>query len=343
MDSQSLDSEVADPLFDTALAEYQRQVDEQGNGFRGEIRRQILARFPDYESEFAEFFAVEDEFPGSRGPHPGGSIGPYRLLQKVGEGAMGTVWCARQLSPIRRLVALKLVKSAINSGEVLKRFQIEQDALALMDHSSIAKIFDAGIGPDGQPYFAMELIRGVSIVAYCDSNDLSVNDRLNLILQVCAAVQHAHQKGVIHRDLKPTNIMVTISDGKPAVKVIDFGLAKALHHHLNDDSIQTQFGQVLGSFDYMPPEQAELSALGVDTRSDVYALGAVLYELLTGSKPLQLEKKTVAEKLRLIRDEDAPSPSVSLSASAEKLEQLAAQRRPTAGRRARSALRSPPQ
>jgi len=261
---------------------------------------------------------------------PGQWAGPYKLLQKLGEGGMGTVWVAEQEQPVRRRVALKLIKAGMDSERVLARFEAERQALALMDHTNIAKVFDAGTTPAGRPYFAMELVKGVPITRYCDELHLSIRDRLGLFVDVCRAVQHAHQKGVIHRDIKPTNVLVAIQDGKPVPKVIDFGVAKAVHAKLADRTLFTELGAVIGTPEYMAPEQAELSALDVDTRADVYALGALLYELLTGSTPLgrdRLRAAGLAEVLRLIREEDPPKPSTRLSQSKEEIAGLAAKRR----------------
>jgi WD40 repeat protein/serine/threonine protein kinase len=246
----------------------------------------------------------------------GDRVGQYRLLQKLGEGGMGAVWVAEQEQPVRRRVALKLIKPGMDSARVIARFEAERQALALMDHTNIAKILDAGTTTSGRPYFVMELVKGVPITRYCDELHLGIRERLELFVQVCAAVQHAHQKGVIHRDLKPSNVLVAVQDGKPIPKVIDFGVAKALFARLADRTMYTEIGAVIGTLEYMAPEQAELSALDVDTRADVYALGVMLYELLTGSTPLTGERvKSVAlsEALRLIREEEPPLPSARLS------------------------------
>lgn len=257
-------------------------------------------------------------------------IGPYRLLQKLGEGGMGTVWAAEQLRPVKRRVALKLIKRGMDSQRIVARFEAERQALALMDHTSIAKVFDAGTTPDGRPYFAMELVKGVSITKYCDEVHASIEDRLALFAEVCSAVQHAHNKGIIHRDLKPSNILVAMQDGRPAPKIIDFGVAKALHQKLSDGTMFTEIGQVIGTLEYMAPEQAELSALDIDTRADVYALGVLLYELLAGSTPItrdRLRAAGLAEVVRIIREEEPPRPSTRLSQSRESLANLAAVRR----------------
>jgi serine/threonine protein kinase/WD40 repeat protein len=256
--------------------------------------------------------------------------GRYKLVERIGEGGMGTVWVAEQKAPIRRLVALKLVKPGMDSAAVLARFEAERQALALMDHPHIAKILDAGTAESGRPFFAMELVKGFPLNEYCDARRLPVRDRLTLFTQICSAVQHAHQKGIIHRDLKPTNILVTEHDGKPVPKVIDFGLAKALHspHLLMERTLFTAFGAVVGTPLYMAPEQVGTNALDVDTRVDIYALGVILYELLTGTTPLERRRVKEAawdEFKRLIREEEPPTPSTRLS-STDALPSIAAQR-----------------
>jgi serine/threonine protein kinase len=275
--------------------------------------------------------ATGDEPPADPlGEQPGDSVGLYKLLQKLGEGGMGAVWVAEQQQPVRRRVALKLIKPGMDSRQVITRFEQERQALALMDHTHIAKVLDAGTTPQGRPYFVMELVKGVPITKYCDELHLSIRERLELFVPVCQAVQHAHQKGVIHRDLKPSNVLVAIQDGKPVPKIIDFGVAKALHTKLAERTLYTEIGAVIGTLEYMAPEQAELSALDIDTRADVYALGVLLYELLTGSTPLDRQRLRTAaldEVFRLIREEEPPKPSTRLTQSTESLTTLAAKRR----------------
>jgi serine/threonine protein kinase/tetratricopeptide (TPR) repeat protein len=259
----------------------------------------------------------------------GSYIGPYQLLQKLGEGGMGTVWVAEQRTPVKRRVALKVIKPGLDSAQVLHRFEAERQALALMDHTHIAKVFDAGTTEAGRPYFVMELVPGVPITRYCDELHLSIRERLDLFIPVCQAIQHAHQKGIIHRDVKPSNVLVCMQDGKPVPKVIDFGVAKALHQRLTEGTMFTEIGALIGTLEYMSPEQAEMSPLGVDTRADVYALGVVLYELLTGSTPLdkkRLRQAAYTEMVRLIREEEPPKPSTRLTQSNESLASLAALR-----------------
>jgi serine/threonine protein kinase len=248
---------------------------------------------------------------------PGTVIGPYKLLEQIGEGGMGVVFMAEQTQPVRRKVALKIIKPGMDTKQVIARFEAERQALALMDHPNIATVFDAGATESGRPYFVMELVRGVAITEYCDHHRLPIFERLVLFTQVCQAVQHAHQKGIIHRDLKPTNILVTSLDGVPLPKVIDFGVAKATGQSLTEKTLFTGFAQLIGTPLYMSPEQAELSAVDVDTRSDIYSLGVLLYELLTGTPPFSQDTfRTAAldEVRRIIREQEPPRPSMRLSA-----------------------------
>jgi serine/threonine protein kinase len=254
------------------------------------------------------------------GEQPGTVIaGRYKLLEEIGEGGMGTVWVAEQTAPVRRKVALKLIKLGMDSKSVLARFEAERQALALMDHPNIAKVLDGGLTEASRPYFVMEYVKGVPITEYCDAVRLNVRDRLQLFVQVCQAVQHAHQKGVIHRDLKPSNILVAPYDDRPVPKVIDFGLAKAMHQSLTERTLHTAHETVLGTPLYMSPEQAQLNNLDVDTRSDIYSLGVLLYELLTGTTPLEKRRFKEAawdEVRRIIREEEPPRPSARLSSTA---------------------------
>src|SRR5690606_23714811 len=249
---------------------------------------------------------------------PGMHIGNYKLLQQLGEGGFGVVWMAEQEQPVRRNVALKVIKLGMDTRQVIARFEAERQALAVMDHPNIAKVLDAGATPEGRPYFVMELVRGEPITEYCDRNSLSVQDRLALFVQVCQAVQHAHTKGIIHRDLKPSNVLVSTQDGEPLAKVIDFGIAKATASRLTAKTLFTEHAQLIGTPEYMSPEQAE-GSLDIDTRTDVYSLGVLLYELLTGSTPFDgrtLRSAAYAEIQRIIRELDPPRPSTKLSTSA---------------------------
>lgn len=259
---------------------------------------------------------------------PGATIGRYKLLQQIGEGGFGTVFMAEQEHPVRRRVALKIIKLGMDTRQVVARFEAERQALAVMDHAGIAKVFDAGATATGRPYFVMELVKGEPITTYCDKNNLSVALRLELFIQVCSAVQHAHQKGLIHRDIKPSNILVSIQDDRPLAKVIDFGIAKATQSHLTEKTLFTEFRQLIGTPEYMSPEQAE-GSLDIDTRSDIYSLGVLLYELLTGSTPFdarELRSKAYAEIQRIIREVDPPNPSTRLSTMKETLGSVAAHR-----------------
>jgi non-specific serine/threonine protein kinase/serine/threonine-protein kinase len=251
------------------------------------------------------------------------TIGPYRLLQRVGEGGMGEVWLAEQTRPVHRQVALKIIKAGMDTAHVVARFEAERQALAVMDHPAIARVFDGGATPHGRPYFVMEYVRGEAITSYCNRHKLSTRQRIDLFLQVCDGVQHAHQKGIIHRDLKPSNILITLQDDHPVPKIIDFGVAKATTQHLTERTLYTELGVLIGTPEYMSPEQAEMTGLDIDTRTDVYSLGVILYELLTGTLPFEgksLREKPLDEIRRTIREVDPPRPSTrvtTLAAAAE--------------------------
>jgi serine/threonine protein kinase/Flp pilus assembly protein TadD len=305
---------------------------------------------PELRAEIDALLAAHDRLgggsPPTTGPEPAGPAPPepasgagedrgavlsgrYKLVEEIGEGGMGTVWMAQQTEPVRRLVAVKLVKAGMDSRQVLARFEAERQALALMDHPNIAKVLDAGTTEAGRPYFVMELVKGVPITKYCDEHRLTPRRRLELFIPVCQAIQHAHQKGIIHRDIKPSNVLVCLYDGKAVPKVIDFGIAKAAGQSLTEHTLVTGFGAVVGTLEYMSPEQAELNQLDIDTRSDIYSLGVLLYELLTGTTPLErkrLKEAALLEVLRVIREEEPPRPSTRLSASREALPSVAAQR-----------------
>ena len=236
-------------------------------------------------------------------------VGPYKILARLGKGGMGEVYLAEQDKPIHRRVALKLIKLGMDTREVIARFESERQALALMSHPNIAKVLDAGATESGSPYFVMEYVPGIPIAEYCDKHLLTTNERLELFMQICQAVQHAHQKGIIHRDIKPSNVLVSLQDGKPVARVIDFGVAKAISQRLTERTLFTEIGQIVGTPEYMSPEQAEMSGLDVDTRTDIYSLGVMLYELLVGALPFdarQLRRAGYDEIRRIIRDQDPP-------------------------------------
>src|SRR5438270_1214181 len=307
---------------------------DQACGSDPERRREVEKLVVDHfrageflERPAAHIVATVDEPPVTE--QPGTVIGPYKLLQQIGEGGMGTVFMAQQTHPVQRMVALKVIKAGMDSQQVIARFEAERQALAMMDHVNIARVLDAGATASGRPYFVMELVHGVPITKFCDDNRLTPRERLELFVPVCQAIQHAHQKGIIHRDVKPSNVMITLYDGKPVPKVIDFGVAKATEQKLTERTLFTQYGTMVGTLEYMSPEQAEMSALGVDTRSDIFSLGVLLYELLTGSTPLshkRLKEAAYGEVLRMIREEEAPKPSTRLSDSGEALASISANR-----------------
>src|SRR3954452_3184773 len=261
---------------------------------------------------------------------PGTVIGQYKLLQQIGEGGMGIVFMAEQTEPIQRTVAIKIIKPGMDSRQVIARFEAERQALAMMDHPNIAKVLDAGATESGRPYFVMDLVDGVPITRYCDEQQLDPRQRLELFIAICNGLQHAHQKGIIHRDIKPSNLLVITCDGRPVPKIIDFGIAKALHQKLTQETMFTQFGAVVGTLEYMSPEQTQRDAAGTDTRSDIYSLGVVLYELLTGSTPLEsrtLRDADYAEVLRMIRESEPPRPSTRIGDSGAALAAISAHRK----------------
>jgi len=327
----SANRDQEEEIFDAAreLAAHERaaylaNVCGQDADLRQRIEGMLAA-----DADAGEFFKTHDApvptvILAEASPSPsiekaGDKIGRYKLLQQIGEGGCGVVYMAEQEEPVRRRVALKVIKIGMDTKQVIARFEAERQALALMDHPNIAKVLDAGATETGRPYFVMELVRGIKITDFCDENKLSTADRLKLFIQVCQAIQHAHQKGVIHRDIKPSNILVTINDGVPVPKVIDFGIAKATAGRLTDQTLFTAFEQFIGTPAYMSPEQAVMTSLDIDTRSDIYSLGVLLYELLTGKTPFDAKELMAAgldEMRRTIREQEPPRPSARLSTMA---------------------------
>jgi serine/threonine protein kinase len=314
---------------------------------KDERRRQIIQKLLNAHPRAGEFLeqpfrlgATAGFTPGTE--QPGTTLGPYKLLQQIGEGGFGVVFLAEQERPVRRKVALKIIKPGMDTRQVIARFEAERQALAMMDHPNISKVYDAGATENGRPYFVMELVQGVPITEYCDQCNLTTRERLELFVTVCHAVQHAHQKGVIHRDIKPTNVLVAIQDGRLVPKIIDFGVAKAINQQLTEHTLVTAFAQIVGTPLYMSPEQAELSPLGVDTRSDIYSLGVLLYELLTGTTPFDKDRLHAAsydELRRIIREEEPPRPSTRISTLAADLATTAAVHRRTDARRLQQTVR----
>ena len=309
--------EITDPQQRASFLQQECAGDEE---LRQRIERLLAAHAtPDsfYDSPVSLGLDATRDFRNDL-PQEGEVIGPYKLLQRIGEGGMGTVYMAEQTRPVRRRVALKIVKLGMDSRRVIARFEAERQALAMMDHPNIARVYDAGTTDSGRPYFAMELVNGLPITEYCDQHKLNAGERLRLFACVCRAVHHAHQKGIIHRDLKPSNILIAQYDNDAVAKVIDFGIAKATGGQLTEKTLFTEFGQIIGTLEYMSPEQAKRNQLDVDTRSDIYSLGVLLYALLTGETPHGGEKFADAawdEVLRLIREEEPPRPSDRLSGS----------------------------
>jgi serine/threonine protein kinase len=304
----------ADPMLRDAFIEKASDGDEE---LVHEVR--LLLEAHENAASFLESPAIGPTIeygPGSIAEGPGTIIGPYKLLEQIGEGGMGVVYMAEQTRPVRRKVALKIIKPGMDTKQVIARFEAERQALAMMDHPNIAKVFDAGATESGRPYFVMELVRGIPITDYCDREQLSIAERLALFVLVCRAVQHAHQKGIIHRDLKPSNSLVTVIDGVAVPKIIDFGVAKATGSSLTERTIHTGFAQLIGTPLYMSPEQADLAGVDIDTRSDIYSLGVLLYELLTGTTPFDQDTFRTAgfdEVRRIIREQEPPKPSTRLS------------------------------
>ncbi|MEZ5990256.1 MAG: serine/threonine-protein kinase [Planctomycetota bacterium] len=319
---EELEAAVYDILFQAPGTEQEEAVDR------------LCSRHAEHEEELRRLVALvrggsrtlggDAELDEAR---PGSMVGPYKIVQKIGEGGFGAVFLAEQREPIERQVALKLLLPGMDSRQILLRFEAERRALARLDHPNIARVLDAGKTERGHPYFVMEYVPGVPITRYCDEHRLPLRARLELFLQVCSAVQHSHQKGILHRDLKPSNLLVTLVEGEPRTKVIDFGVAKALTAPLTEATLQTEVGRLLGTPEYMSPEQAEMSPLDVDTRTDIYSLGVLLYELLTGCLPFSsedLRSKGFGEVRRLLREVDPPTPSRRLGRDPEAATRAAA-------------------
>jgi serine/threonine protein kinase len=331
MDAATIFAEALDKTDDGSRARF---LDE-ACGENAALRVEVLELLQAHEGA-GDFLVPQDnpalvatQFARSLTEKAGDQIGPYKLLQQIGEGGFGVVYMAEQTEPVRRKVALKVIKPGMDTKEVIARFEAERQALALMDHPNIAKVLDGGTTESGRPYFVMELVKGIRITQFCDENKLDVKRRLELFCAVCRAIQHAHQKGVIHRDIKPNNVLVTLHDGEPVPKVIDFGVAKAISQQLTEKTMFTAYGQMIGTPQYMSPEQAEMSGLDVDTRSDIFSLGVLLYELLTGTTPLdprKLRETAFHELQRMIREEEPPRPSTRITTLSEQSAKIASNR-----------------
>ncbi len=310
------DEQLFAAVVDHAVGSREKLLHEMCTDDEQLARVRVLLSAHDQPDSLLKTDDMPSTIEGSSRVVPGVSIGPYKLREQIGEGGMGMVYIAEQDRPVRRKVALKLIKVGMDTKDVTARFEAERQALAMMDHPNIAHVLDAGSTEQGRPYFVMELVRGIPITEYCDEQKLSIRERLELFVDVCRAIQHAHQKGIIHRDIKPSNVLVTEHDGKPVPKVIDFGVAKAVGQRLTDHTVYTHHLQPVGTLLYMSPEQSRLSGLDIDTRSDVYALGLLLYELLTGALPFDKDTFNQAsfdEKRRIISEEEAPKPSTRIS------------------------------
>lgn len=296
----------------------------------------MLQEVPDTLCETLVIDIVEDREFDAKSEIPNDSwspdqqIGPFRLIKVIGEGGMGTVWEAEQRKPVQRSVAIKVIKQGLGTTEIVSRFEVERHALAMMDHPNVARVIEAGTTDTGRPWIAMELVKGIPITQYCNEQQLTLDERIELMIPVCQAVQHAHQNGILHSDIKPSNILVTTCDGRRVPKVIDFGLARTIANPLADAAPVKEGGRIIGTLEYMSPEQADINGCVIDPRSDVYSLGIVLYELLTGTTPLtrkRTQNSAIMELLRLIREEEPQTPSTQVSASGDQITWISTLRR----------------
>jgi serine/threonine protein kinase len=332
MNEQSIFIESLEIESDGARRDFLRESCPD-TAMRSRIERLLLVqqKVGGFMEEPAASDAAADVF-GSDLPFEevGASIGPYKLLEQIGEGGMGVVYMAAQQTPVKRKVAIKVIKPGMDTKQVIARFEAERPALALMDHPNIARVVDAGATESGRPYFVMELVRGIPLTDYCQREALGLEQRLALFVDVCHAVQHAHLRGIIHRDIKPSNVMVTLHDGISVVKMIDFCVAKAMNQQLTEKTLFTNYSQMIGTPLYMSPEQAEMSGLDVDTRSDIYSLGVLLYEILTETTPFEQQRLKEAgydEMRRIIREEEPPRASTRVSTLQNQSQTLSDQRR----------------
>jgi serine/threonine protein kinase len=330
-------------LFDAAIeiededdrASFLKAQCDDAPGLFKEISELVRCHFHGHEllESPTNVLKLVDSEPHSAQEDEGETVGNYKLLQKIGEGGMGVVFMAEQLRPIRRKVAFKIIREGMHSKQILARFEAEREALARLDHPNVTRILDSGATDSGRPYFVMELVRGTTITEYCNAHRVPIEQRIALLEQVCCVMHHAHQKGIVHRDVKPSNIMITLHDGVPVPKVIDFGIAKALDRPLTEQTLFTRYGDLVGTPEYMSPEQAEMSGLDLDVRTDIYSMGVLLYELLTGSTPItsaQIQGKGLLKIFETIRDSETESPSARVNRTLESIPGIAEQRQSNA-------------